>query len=505
MGKPAGGVEAPSKFKTTPYKHQLACLQRFGGDEYYALLAEMGTGKSWVIINDAADLWASGHLDSVLIFAPNGVHSNWTRNEIPKHMPDWCRHYAEPWASNAKKAERERIHWLITGQHDKALRIFTMNWEALQSSKGFEAARTFCQTAGNLMVVCDESDAVKNPTAKRTKNLMKLATYADYRRIMSGTPITNSPFDAFSQFNFLSESILGTSSYYAFKAEYGVLLGPGHPLYDNIVRRTGRRAQVVARVGGRPQFRNLEQLSKLIAPVSFRVLKADCLDLPEKIYTTALFDLTDKQQRVYKRIKNELRVELAGEIAVLNVLTAMGKLAQVTSGYYLHPDSEEPVRIEGPNPKLKLLVDRVNAVTAQGNQVIVWARYRVEIDDIMAALADSGVSVARYDGSVGAEDRQRAIDEFESGNVEAFVANQAAGATGLTLVAASYVIYYSNSFSLRDRLQSEDRAHRIGQTKNVTYINLVGRGTIDEYVTQVLESKKDVATAIVDSGLRVFD
>lgn len=494
--------ERVGKFKTKPFKHQLDCLTRFGRAQAWANLSEMGTGKTWIAVNNIADLWSSGECMAVIVFAPNGVHSNWTRLELPKHMPEWVRYRAAAWSSGGSKIEKAEIESLYECELGSGqLRILTMNWEALQSKRGFEAAERFCRSATRLMVICDESDAIKNPSAARTKALMKLKKYSQWRRIMSGTPINNSPFDAFSQFTFLDEHILGTTSFYAFKAEYAEMLQEGNPLLDSIRKRTGGRfaPQVVARgAGGRPKYKNLGKLAALIEPHSFRVLKKDCLDLPDKIYKTLLFDLTKEQQAVYDKAETECRLTFEENDTPFNKLVSITKLAQITSGYYIHPMAEIPVRIQGENPKLQLLLEQVQRIVDAGEKVIVWARYRIEIEDIVLGIRQLGISTAEYHGGTSAHERTAAIDAFENGSCKVFVGNQQAGGTGITLVAASYVIYFSNDFSLRNRLQSEDRAHRIGQTKNVTYINIAAKGTIDEGVVRALSSKKDVADAIVD-------
>jgi SNF2 family DNA or RNA helicase len=259
-----------------------------------------------------------------------------------------------------------------------------------------------------------------------------------------------------------------------------------------------RAPQIVMRdAKGKPKYKNLEKLNKLIAPHSFRVLKSECLDLPEKIYKTAYFDLTAEQRRVYNKAEEEGRLTLNGEDTPFNRLVVLGKLAQITSGYYLHPDATEPVRIEGGSPKLELLKERVQAVLEEDRKVIIWARYHVELKDICDALLDigldPGIGFVQYHGKVSKKERDLAIDTFEHGNAYVFVGQQQAGGTGITLVAASTVIYFSNTFSLGDRLQSEDRAHRIGQRENVVYINLVARGTIDEKIVDAVETKKNIS------------
>lgn len=591
-----------SKFKNKPYKHQLDCLNQFGRTPAFALLAEMGTGKTFIIINDLADLWSSQHCDAALIFAPNGVHVNWTRLELPKHMPDWVRWRAVAWNAGAGKVETHTLNGILEEQRHGELRLLTMNWEALQSKRGADFAMKFAKSSSSLMIVADESDSIKNPSTTRAKMLMKLKPFSVWRRIMTGTPVNNAPFDLFNQFLFLNSRILGTTSYYAFKAEYAELLPATHGIIKGIVDKNvkmsssdrtelarcieeldatlrtngradligtmvrivevheaghlekilehgnalltmiglkaehgSRKAQainlirkIIAIAGGYtarrnaalnphripqivdksedglPKYRNLEKLSRLIAPHSFRVLKSECLDLPEKIYKTVLFDLTPQQHETYRKAENECRLLFEGKETPFTKLVAVQKLAQITSGYYLHPEADEPVRIEGENPKLNLLVERVQAIVVNGEKVIVWARYRVEIEDICKRLDAANVAYVQYHGGTSQKDRLSAIDEFENGEAKVFVGNQQAGGTGINLVAASFVIYFSNNFSLRDRLQSEDRAHRIGQTKNVVYINLVAQDTIDEKVVAALINKQGIAQMIVDNGMELF-
>ena len=233
--------------------------------------------KTWIIINNVADLWASNDCDALLVLAPNGVHTNWTRLELPRHMPDWVRYRTAAWSAAPRAKERQQLEQILLTEQGQ-LRILTMNHEALQTQRGFAFAQRFCKTAFKLMLAVDESDAYKNPSAARTKALFKLKQFARWRRILTGTPINNAPFDAFSQFSLLDSSVLGTTSYYAFKAEYAELLQEGNPLLAAIKRRAGTNftPQVVARgADGRPKYRNLDKLNKLIAPHSFRVRKQD--------------------------------------------------------------------------------------------------------------------------------------------------------------------------------------------------------------------------------------
>lgn len=501
-----GTIEtADTPFKTTPFDHQRRCLTQHGHDEAFALFAEMGTGKSWIIINNAAYLWCKGLCDAVLVFAPNGVQENWTRLEIPFHLPDWVPRVTATWSSANNKAERQKVQEILPARATNTLRILSMNWEALAHRRSLEVACTFARSAKRLMIVADESDEIGNPKALRTKGLMSLKKYTKWRRILTGTPIDGTPFSAFSQFRFLDEAILGTDSYTAFKAEYAEMLDKNHPLMAQIVKRNPRAiyAQIVAKDAlGRPKYRNLDKLRALMAPYTFRVLKKDCLDLPAKLPpVNVFFDLTKEQRAIYTKAETELRLAYEGNDTPFNRLAIATKLAQITSGYFLHPMSTEPVRIPGDNPKIDLLCERAKAIVAAGHKFIVWARYQIEIDDILVRLRREGITCVRYDGQVKKAERTANLDAFEHGDADGFVGNQQAGGRGLTLVAASFMMYFSNNFRLRDRLQSEDRAHRIGQKSDVTYLNLVAKDTIDEAVVKALMEKKDVADLIVDGRI----
>ena len=588
-------MEQAKKFKTKPYNHQLVCLNDYGRREYFALLAEMGTGKSWIIVNNAADLWSSHDLDAIIIFAPNGVHYNWTLEEIPKHMPDYVRYRVAAWSPDMNKKEKKTMEDLYQPDSSE-LRILTMNWEALNTEAGLKCAKRFCMNARRLMIVGDESQNIKNPTAGRTKALMKLKPLSAYRRIMSGSAIVNSPFDAFSQFRFLHEDILETDSYYAFKAEYAEMLPPTHGLMAHIVKKktkmtaadqqalrfrmeelerkiisNGRaelleafskirmaydnddidlipelqqemRAvfspepnpkktavlQIMAGIDniigtqlrkvanamnpkrlpqvvqksktGQKMYKNLDKLNALIAPHSFRVLKKDCLDLPEKIYKTAYFRLTKEQREIYDKVESEYRLMFQGNETVISKLSVGMKLAQITSGYFLHPDQEEPVRIPGGSPKLELLKERVVAATENGQKVIVWARFQVQIDDIVRTLRHEGLEVVQYDGRIGRQERLANLDAFKNGTADVFVGNQKAGGTGITIVESHNVVYFSNDFNAGDRWQSEDRAHRIGQKEDVLYTDLIAIDTIDGAIVGALVEKKNISEAVLAFG-----
>jgi SNF2 family DNA or RNA helicase len=514
-------MNVPFNFRLAPFAHQRAALQFVEGRPHYALLMEQGTGKTAVAIWDFARRYMGGTLDGALVVAPNGVQSNWVLRELPAHWPDEAPCLGAAWVSGANKREEAEIKSLFAPEARNYFRTLTMNWEALNTEDGYETAVAFMRSLSDKGGIAgDESQRFKNPSAKRTKAFNRLKPLAKALRvIMSGTPILKSPWDAYSQFSWLDQRILGTTSYWAFKAEYAELLPPGHGLLRHIAQRTNSKVspQIVARdtITGLPKWRNLEKLEQLIAPHSFRVLKKDCLDLPDKVYTQRWFRMTPKQQVVYDRLKEEFRLLLAdGEIAPVERLGALTKLSQVVSGYFLIPGTKTQQRIMAleNNPKFDVLMETLESCLEADEQVIIWARFQAELKDIATVLTARRWPFVEYHGEIGSKTaRQEAIDSFERGEAKIFLSQQAAGGTGLTLIAKASVatsmsvIYFSNTFNLEDRVQSEDRAHRIGQQKTVRYVDIMAENSIDSDVINSLRNKIDIASIVTGDARRAAE
>jgi SNF2 family DNA or RNA helicase len=479
--------------KTRPMKHQetgLRLLQEH--PEYFALGAEQGTGKTWMLLADAEARFKRGEIDGALVLAPNGVHTNWVLREIPTHLEVPC--VSAFWVSGGGKRQQRRIDKVMRTEPGEALAVLTMNIEAVGTAAGYDAAKDFLRNFRSVLII-DESQRIKNPTASRTKRVMTLAPLAASRRIASGTLIPNTPIDLFSQYEFLASGLLGTKSYRAFIAEYAELLPEHHALVRQIAARSrGARPQVIKRdAQGTPIFKNLTKLQRLMEPHTYRVLKKDCLDLPEKIYQTRYFDLSPAQMGRYRSVEEDLIFRREdGEIDQFTALTVITKLRQLTSGFMLIDGKPSSlVESEERLAALELALEEVEG------PVIIWAAFREEIAQIAAMLESQGV--VQFHGDIGAKDRQDAVDRFQRGEARFFIANPAAAGTGLTLTAAETAIYYSNSYSLEQRLQSEDRCHRIGTKRNVVYIDLVARGTIDERIALALQNKNLLASDILDS------
>lgn len=470
-------------FKNKPFVHQAAYLQRFWEYPTSALFAEMGTGKSFMIINNAAMLYDKGKINAMLIVAPKGVYRNWYRSEIPKHMPEHISYKMACWNPTPRKAEKMEMDVMFNAVDD--LRILIMNIEAFSTEKGQQFAKIFLRVTDAFMAI-DESTTIKTPTAKRTKAIVKIGKDARYRRIATGSPVTKSPLDLYSQCDFLGEDCLNYNSYYAFQARYAVLVERKMP--------THTFKQVVG-------YRHLDELKDKLDRFAFRVTKDECLDLPDKIYLRRDVDLTTEQKKAYEQMKlMALSVLDEGLVSTNNALTQLMRLHQIVCGYVKLDDGQE---IDLPNNRMSELMD---LLAESDGKVIIWANYRKNIQDIKLAIQkEYGMtSVATYYGDTAAEDRQDIVDKFSDPKSELrfFVGNPTTGGYGLTLVSSHTVVYYSNSFDLEKRLQSEDRAHRIGQTEKVTYIDLIATSTVDEHIVKALRNKINIASAVLGEEIK---
>jgi SNF2 family DNA or RNA helicase len=484
--------------KTQGMLHQLAACKRMEGRRTYALFMEQGTGKTWTLLADAERLYAKGTIDALLVVAPNGVHTNWIRREIPAHMEGNI--LARYWRSGAGVRHTRWLDEIMKPREEGEsvpLRILSMNIDALVTKKGYDYAERFL-LATKALIIIDESGRIKNPDAARTKALMKLRQLAKGARIATGTPITRAPTDVFAQMQFLEDGLLGTTSYRAFVAEYADVLPTTHPLMQNMVRRNPKAAyaQIIAKnPDGSPRWRNLDKLQKLLEPHSFRVLKRDCLDLPEKIYKVLPFELEPEQRRVYEKMAEENRIELDDRTELpVSELAALVKLQQITSGFVNLPGGQMKYVSED-NPRLKALLDAVEDVDGK---FVVWARFIEEIYAVRDAMERAGVRAVTYFGETSTADREAAVDGFQQDpEVRCFIGNAQAAGIGLTLTAGETVFYFSNSFDLDHRLQSEDRCHRIGTRNNVVYIDLVAEDTVDEKIARNLRRKKNTAAIVL--------
>ena len=464
-------------FETRPFDHQRKAFYMSRDKETFALLMEQGTGKSKVIIDTAAHLYANNKITALVIIAPNGVHRNWLRNEIPLHLPEWCPRKSCYYYAGMKRNDIK--NWTEIINSKGCLKIFSFNVEGFVSKNAQNLINSIMGIEDVLLVV-DESSRIKRPGAKRTQFVTRIGRLAKYRRILTGTPVTKGPEDVFSQFRFLDPYILGYESFYSFKARYCIMGG-----YEN--------RQIVA-------YENIDELTSNIEGHSYRILKKDCLDLPDKIYQRAYVDLSKAQRRLYNTMKDEWVANYQERtIEAPEAITRLLRLQQITCGWFPGEEGEEPQPIDEKNPRLELLKEILGDIEGKA---IIWARFRADLRAIEDALGKLAVA---YHGGVSNDARALAVDAFQKDpKIRYFIGQPQSGGLGLTLTAASYAIYYSNSFDLETRLQSEDRCHRIGTTQNVTYIDIEANKTVDGKIIKALRDKKSLADVITQDPKTIF-
>ena len=316
------------KFKTKPYGHQLTALEKSWNKETFAYFMEMGTGKSKVLLDNIAMLYDKGKINGVLIIAPKGVIKTWHEQEIPTHLPDHVEIEAVLWQAAITKKQQEKLNTLF--KTETTLHVLIMNVEAFSTTKGTSFAYKFLSCHNALMAV-DESTTIKNPKAKRTKNILKLSQYTKYRRILTGSPVTRNPLDLYSQCEFLSPWLLKFASYYSFRNRYAEM---------KTMRFGGRQVQVIS------SYKNLGELSEKLKDFSYRVLKEDCLDLPEKTFMKRMITLTPDQSKIYKQMKEEALAYLNGKVTTTaTVLTQLMRLQQITCGHFKADDgTTQPIK-----------------------------------------------------------------------------------------------------------------------------------------------------------------
>ena len=470
------------KFKMKPYAHQMTALEKSWNRETYAYFMEMGTGKTKVLIDNLSMLYDKGKVDGALIVAPKGVIGTWYNQELPAHLPDHIENMAVLWQPNITKKQQEKLDTLF--EPEEQLHILIMNVEAFSTTKGVDFAKKFLSCHNTLMAI-DESTTIKTPAAKRTKNILKLAEDAKYRRIMTGSPVTKNPLDLYSQCEFLSPWLLDFTSYYAFRNRYAEM---------KTLHLHGRSVQVV------DKFKNLGELSDQLKGFSYRVLKEDCLDLPEKIYLKRNIKLSPDQVKLYLQMKETALANLNGkQVTTVNALTQLMRLHQITCGHFTSDDgSTQPIV----NNRIDELMDVLEETEGKA---IIWAHYQYDITEIIKAIIKEygPGSVVDYYGLTPQDERQPNIKKFQDDpRCRFMVGTPSTGGYGITLTAANTVIYYSNGYDLEKRLQSEDRAHRIGQQKSVTYVDLICDETVDEKIVKALRKKINIASEVLGEELR---
>jgi SNF2 family DNA or RNA helicase len=470
------------KFKTKPYAHQLKALKKSHNKELFAYFMEMGTGKSKVLIDNVSMLYDKGKINGFLLVAPKGVYKNWFDSEIPTHMVNHIDKKMVLWQANITKSQQLKLDSLFEPGED--LHILIMNVDAFSTSKGVEFAAKFLRCHRTMMAI-DESTTIKNPDAKRSKHICSLGQYAKYKRILTGSPVTKSPLDLYKQCEFLGEGLLDFTSYYAFRTRYAILK----------TMNFGSHSAKVP-VG----YQNLQELSDKIALFSDRVLKEDCLDLPDYTYQKRIIQLSKEQQKIYDQMKNVALAQMDGKLMTTSTaLVQLMRLQQITCGHFKADDGTLKII---KNERVNALMDILEEVEGKA---IIWAHWRHDIDSIVKAIEKVYPgSVMTYYGSTSTEDRAKAIKEIQDPNskVRFLVGTPQTGGYGITLTEANVMIYYSNGYDLEKRTQSEARINRIGQKRKMTYIDIICEKTVDERIVKALRKKINIASEVMGEELK---
>jgi len=484
-------------YRTEPFPHQATEFQATREREHWGLFWEMGVAKTKVVVDTASWLWMTGKIDGVLVMAPDGVHTQWVDDEIPKHAPLQVLDSLDRFVWFTSKANNKgfQADWtkFLKRPRPAGLSVLTMTYHSLMTETGAHAAKAFL-TGRRVLLVLDETTVIKTPGAKVTKRVLAMSKYAPYRRVLNGTPGTDSPFEFYSQIKVLNPEAwkpLGIDGSQAFKTYFGVFerrmnAAQGHH-YDHLVA-----------------YRNLQDMAAVVAAHGSRLLKRDVFpNLPPKLYSKVYFDLTPKQRKAYDDLKEEFRTWMEnGDLVTADLaIVRLTRLSQICSGYLPADGDDEPTALVDPkdNPRIQLLQQVVEDTPSK---FIVWGRYDIDIDLISALLSRLGILHVTWDGRTSEEDRRTAKHRFVEGDARAFIAKASSSAgRGLNLQVADTVIYYNNSFVADDRLQSEDRAHRPGIHHPVKYIDLIGKGTIDQRIVDALRKKRETAAIVTGDSL----
>tara|TARA_R110000803_G_scaffold63119_1_gene123681 strand:- start:10 stop:1308 length:1299 start_codon:yes stop_codon:yes gene_type:complete len=428
-------------------------------------------------------LYDKGKINGALIVAPKGVYQNWYDSELPIHMVEHIEKNIVLWKANINQKQHLKLKTLFEST-DK-LNILIMNVEAFSTKKGLDFASSFLNTHQTLMAI-DESTTIKNPDAKRTKNIVALGKAAKYRRILTGSPVTKSPLDLYKQCEFLDEFLLDHASYYSFRTRYAIM---------KTANFGGRSVQIVT------GYRNLSELSEKLEPFSYRCLKEDCLDLPDYTYTKRIIQLTPEQQKIYNQMKQVALAQLDGKMMTTqSAMVQLMRLHQITCGHFTADDgSIKKIK----NDRLSTLIEILEEVE---NKAVIWAHYRNDIASIIEAVEKTfgKDSYVTYYGDTTNQERQNAIKQIQDPNskVRFIIGTPQTGGYGITLTGANTMVYYANGYDYEKRIQSEARINRAGQTRKMTYIDIIAEKTIDEKIVKALRNKMNIATKITGDALK---
>jgi SNF2 family DNA or RNA helicase len=479
-------------FKLPPLSYQQEVFDKIKNLKAAALFLEQGLGKSKISIDSMCHFAEGGIIKAVFVFAPTQIASNWALEEIGKHAWNSFQHDVFRWVKSQPRTVTLFKSALEKLPGEGRIWWFTLNKEALLDVDLCTSLRKFMLGVPSA-VILDESTFIKNPTGKTSKSAINLGGYAKVRQCLSGTPQVNSPLDLFKQYQFLHTGILGCTTKKNFLETYC-------QTETKMFRVNGKLHQEEFAVSVNDLFYSR------VAPVTFRYKKEEVLkDLPPKMYTQFMVELTPKHRKLYNLLRDNMIADLTtigrdngGEIRTFNKLATIIRLHQLLSGIAVTSEGTEIFESD----KLSALKEILDTTT---NSTIVWANFRYSIERITKHLKDKGASVGHLYGGMSAEDRDTTQKQFANGDLQFLIAHPKTAGKGLTFTKCSNMIFYENGYGYEDRVQSEDRIHRIGQVADsCQYIDMLCKDSIDEVIYDTLQRKLQLNDVLRREDLDVW-
>ena len=532
-----------------PYKYQQEVFDFIKNKDQFALFMEQGTGKSKVTIMKTQHLYDKNLIDKVVIIVPNALKFQWVREQFKTHFD---RKYSScVWQNKKTKKFEADFDKFCQKTH---LKILSVNIESFSSSYFEKFLKKFLDSSKKeAFIVVDESTTIKNPTAIRSKKIVKGFRRRRFKAILTGTPVPHSPFDLWNQFEFLRENFF-KMNYYHFTHRYGIIMKmrnwktdksfetlltqdifekvknevAGYKINDGLLERLSSKYELkksdvikILKSNNYIPYKNMEELNDQIDKITVKKNKKDCLDLPDKVYETLEVELSLEQKRIIKELKKEAVAFYEGkELTVVNIVSMCIRFQQITGGHFPTPVHhvkrtinkegvvEELYKIEYDNkpiknnPKIKALQQDLECVS-RDTQIIVWAIFVPELKLIHNTLRKDYKCGLIY-GSTQTDEREKIIESFKSREIQILIISSSIGQMGLNLQVSNLHYFYSNDYRPDRRLQAEDRSHRIGQKNKVTYKDIICLDSIDQKIKLVLSGKEKIINFFRKKGCQ-FD
>lgn len=434
------------KLQTKLFEHQKRAVEKLSKVKVGALYMPTGTGKTRTALELVARRYNAGKVDHILWLCPYSIRTE-IRREIERHLDGGD------------------------------MSMFTiMGIETLSSSIRANVDCLRLVKSKKVYLVVDESNLVKNPKAKRTQNIQRLADHCKFKLILNGTPVSRNEADMFAQWKILDWRILGYRSFWSF--------AQNHVVWDENIR--GRIKEII----------NVDYLTRRIVPYTYQVKKEECVDLPGKVYRTKYYELTPEQMDLYSYIADVLLFEV-DEFKPYTIYRLFSGLQAVISGFYVNPKKEhletrpffkDPLE----NPRIQTIINYIKRLE-KDEKSIIFCKYTQEIHDILHVLTNEfgeGVAVPFF-GELNARQRQANLDRFKN-EARFLITNKTTAGYGLNLQFCNNVIFYNNDWDYATRVQAEDRVYRIGQTERVWITDICAAGTIDERIMRCLARKENM-------------